>query len=500
MNRQVDLALLYDIARRTDNEALNQFKPYDRQKQFLALTKDCPTTYMSACNGAGKTEVGAAIDAYHMLGEYPEDYEGYRLPKAMAVWIGAANPSVLSRALQQRLFCAGGYAAIKDELDKPNEPWSGLIPKRAILDLNRESNTNFVQDAVIRHRSGEKCHVRFFHYGLQATRLAGEHPVGWVHCDEIPPLAVWNELIARQRTAADAIKAIITATPEFHADQEMIDRLFSEEWTRDGNGQLTVSIDDVPEYIMSSKAKEQAKRETAPALAPAKLYGEPVFGAKLFTRIKLSDRRKSLAEFNEILATRPLTVVAGLDFGFNDATAYVTLYTDASNGVSYLHRTHKKNEMTPTEFCNSLRSSNYDLEIPTAWPHDGTQRNKREDKRPFIVSYREYGINALPEHVKKPVKEADKHVVWWDIEQKAIEEKFYVVDGNYEIENEWSKLRIGNDGKAKGEDHAMDALAVAWQARQFGRQVRTAATQGAQMTPDPYKTAQESGIPAHLLL
>lgn len=498
--RKLEYAYLLDIKNRNAKDAINHFEPYDKQQLFIDMTAKSPTSYLSACNGAGKTEVGATIDTHIITGVYPDNYTGYRTDKCLSVWIGSTNPDLLVQGIQEKLFCAGGFDVIKDKLADKDSTWTGKIPKRLVLDISRDANTSFVKTALVQHVSGEVCDVRFFHYALQPKRIAGKHPVQWVHCDEIPPLKIWNELIARQRTTDDGIKAIITATPEFDADQEMINRLFEEEWTQDGNSRMTIPIDDVPDWIISKANKEQAKRETAPALAPAKLYGEPVFGAKFFGRIKPEDIRISRGEFETALESRPFASISGMDFGFNDAMAHVTLHIDVGNGDCFLSRTVKETEMTAAEFCNNLRTTGVDLTVPTGWPHDGMVRTKREDKKPFIHSFRDYGLNCLSEHVKKPVKESNKHSFWWDIEQKAIEKKFFIVEGggNHQIEEEWRKLRLGDDGRVVGEDHALDGLACAWQSRPFAKMLYTAPA-----VADPavlsVQRAQNLGIPAHLL-
>ena len=49
---------------------------YDWQKDFAKKTNEYYECCLCAANQIGKTYTGTTLDAIHLLGDYPDDYEG----------------------------------------------------------------------------------------------------------------------------------------------------------------------------------------------------------------------------------------------------------------------------------------------------------------------------------------------------------------------------------------------------------------------------------------
>ena len=376
----LDLLTLY---KGMNAEHLGHFEPYERQRDVIEATKHAPVTWMSSCNGAGKTALGAMINIWHWTGEYPDDYQGRRMEECGEYWVLAPSALLLKNAIQTQLFLDGTFSEIKADLELDGLGWSntdptrgGKMPKRCIISIEKATHYTekdaYVATMKVRHVSGGINTVKFYHYELGAKKLAGKHNVLFWHCDEVPPEDIFTELKARQGTNKIGIFGLITATPERFADQEMIRDAFSEEWIEKGNARVVVDIMDVPLRVMPTR--QQKIDDCSPKNAPAKLHGLPMNGAMFFSlqpemfTISHSDwidkkRQGSWARIN------------GMDFGFNDDTAIAQLWTDITSGTTVLVKSFKKPEMSPPEFATAARASGIEIDEPTAWPHDGMRRD-----------------------------------------------------------------------------------------------------------------------------
>ncbi|MGB1318845.1 MAG: hypothetical protein ACPG5W_11585, partial [Flavobacteriales bacterium] len=60
---------------------------YGWQNKFIAATQDYSFCVLMASNQCGKTRTGTEIDAYHLLGEYPDDWEGFEFDFPPMCWL-----------------------------------------------------------------------------------------------------------------------------------------------------------------------------------------------------------------------------------------------------------------------------------------------------------------------------------------------------------------------------------------------------------------------------
>lgn len=91
-SRAKRLELLGYLEEKKRRESQRQFKLqfetlYDWQRKFNKATADNTSCMLMAANRVGKTRTGLTIDAAHLLGDYPGDWEGHRFSHAPLCWL-----------------------------------------------------------------------------------------------------------------------------------------------------------------------------------------------------------------------------------------------------------------------------------------------------------------------------------------------------------------------------------------------------------------------------
>ncbi|WP_146141584.1 hypothetical protein [Pseudomonas aeruginosa] len=89
-SRAKRLELLGYLEEKKRRESQRQFKLqfetlYDWQRKFNKATADNTSCMLMAANRVGKTRTGLTIDAAHLLGDYPSDWEGHKFSHAPCV-------------------------------------------------------------------------------------------------------------------------------------------------------------------------------------------------------------------------------------------------------------------------------------------------------------------------------------------------------------------------------------------------------------------------------
>ena len=514
MNQALDTFFI-DMFHESENDHYEHFKPYAKQLDFIESTKYCPIAYLSAGNGCGKTATGAFIDVCHWTGIYPDWWEGHRFDNSGTHWVFSTSPGTLIKGVQEQLFCEGGFDKIQQALNDPMKPWAidihrgGKLPKRYIKSVKKASHYTkedaYVEGLEVYHVDGGISHVWFGHYDLGAKKMAAKHNVLSIHWDEIPPHSMYSEGVARQRTTETGYHQIITATPEKTADQLMIAEVFDDKWEAVGNGRTVITIDDVPDHIISEEAKESAKRLTPERDKPAKLYGMPVSGSVFFSK-NPSDIVISHSEWLNLKSKNVYRIINGLDFGFNDDAAIAQLYI-GTDGHIVLAKSLKRRRLKPYQFAEAAKTAKFDIDYyPCGWPHDGVRQDKDMSPRKVGADtlktvaqfHKEAGFKMLPHHNKKFAKESEKHVIFEHLETMAEQGMFFIVAGNSEFEEEWRNLQVGEDGKVKGKDHILDAVVAAWMARSAGVKAKEKVQLIDVMRNDLSRTGNNSTVSSHL--
>jgi len=177
---QRKVSIKREIHRRSRlNMALNQYNQfYDWQHEFCKSTADYYESCLIAANQIGKTFTGTTIDAFHLLGDYPEGYEGYKFDFAPSCWALGYSMEKTRDLLQTALF--GKYLS--------GEFVGGLIPKERIVKNGWESaggTVNAMRTVRVKHKSGRHSQIQFWSYSQGQHAIMGD-VVDWVHIDEEP--------------------------------------------------------------------------------------------------------------------------------------------------------------------------------------------------------------------------------------------------------------------------------------------------------------------------
>jgi len=146
--KQIELLRLLEERKRRDeiNQLnINYASLYDWQKRFISATIDNRSCMLMAANRVGKTRTGLTVDAYHLTGNYPDDWTGHRFEHAPRVWLLGFSMEKTRDLLQQPLFGRLEGAGFM----------GGLIHKDLITGhFSAQGTSGAMREVRVKHRSG----------------------------------------------------------------------------------------------------------------------------------------------------------------------------------------------------------------------------------------------------------------------------------------------------------------------------------------------------------
>lgn len=138
-----------------------------------------------AGNRTGKTYCVCYEATCHMIGWYPEWWEGRRFDRPVVCWASGEDVKAVRESLQPKL------------IGTMEEKGTGLIPRDNIVDAMARSGVSGAADyAVIRHSSGGFSRLSFKSYD-QGRESFQASEVDVVVLDEEPPLPIYTESLTR---------------------------------------------------------------------------------------------------------------------------------------------------------------------------------------------------------------------------------------------------------------------------------------------------------------
>ena len=353
------IRLLEEKARRDAQKAhLIQYDTlYDWQLKFNKATSEHRACMLMAANQVGKTRTGVTIDAFHLTGDYPDDWEGHRFEKPPLIWLLGFSGEKTRDLLQTPLF----GRIVNGDLE------GGLVSADRIVDKKSMTGTSgAMREVRVRHKSGGVATCQFWSYSQGAHALMGD-VVDWYHIDEEPR----DKNIAPQvwtRTAnGDSGKGgrgILTFTPE------------------NGRTDLVVKFLDDPSpdqyiqqatwdeaYHMTEETKQSLLEQYPDWQKDMRTKGIPLLGHGLIYDIGNNDIKCDPFELPD-----HWYVINGMDFGLDHPQAHVQLWWDKDEDCIYVARAWKKANCLPEVAWGAVKS--WAADVPTAWPHDGLMREK----------------------------------------------------------------------------------------------------------------------------
>ena len=208
---QIEYAQLLEeqIKRNKNNKALRVYESfYPWQETFNDATLENNYCLLMAANQVGKSRTGCCIDAFHLTGEYPDDWKGYKYEQPILAWLLGYSGEKTRDLLQKKLF---------GEYDKATHSFEGgLVPKDKILDQIPMSGTSrAMREVKVKHVGGIST-CQFWSYSQGQHALMGDK-VCWFHIDEEPEdHEIYPQVVTRTLNGdrGKGGRGILTFTPE----------------------------------------------------------------------------------------------------------------------------------------------------------------------------------------------------------------------------------------------------------------------------------------------
>lgn len=350
---------------------------YDWQLRFNAATAEYTACLLMAANQVGKSLTGCVIDAFHLTGDYPDDWEGHKFKKPPMCWLLGYSGEKTRDLLQLKLF--GRFVSGKFE--------GGLVQADKILDHRSMTGTSgAMREVRVKHENGTAT-CQFWSYSQGQSALMGD-VVDWYHIDEEPKDGeIYPQVITRTLNGDNGAggRGILTFTPE-NGKTELVCRFMDEPGA--SMYLQTATWDDA--YHLTESTKESILSQYPPYQRDMRSKGTPLMGAGLI--YEHSEKQIKCEPF-EIPAHWYL--INGLDFGWDHPQAHIQMAWDMGADTFYIIHAFKKSKIQPYEAWHIVQGWSED--VPTAWPADGLQTEKGSAKQQKDY-YEEAGFEMCDEH------------------------------------------------------------------------------------------------------
>lgn len=442
--------LMEKAKRKKDGILLAQYSEwYWWQKKFCEHTRDKFETCLCAANQVGKSRVGTEVDAFHLLGDYPDDYPGHKFGFAPLCWALGFTMEKARDLLQVKLF--GNY-------DKTNGFDGGLVPKSRILGWESATGTpNAMRTVKVKHSSGGTAIMQFWSYSQGQHSIMGD-VVDWVHIDEEPKDQTIRPQVLTRTINGDRGKGgrvIYTFTPE-NGRTELVIK-FMDDPTPD-QAFLKIGWRDAP-HITPEKA-ERLLAQYPEHQRRMRSEGEPMLG---------HGRIYDIAD--EFILCDPFEipdfwdVIGGMDFGYDHPQGFVKLAFDPDHDIVYLTNSWKQAKVSANDAWGA--TNKWLKGIPIAWPPDGLQHEKGRDVNLQQKDhYRKAGFKMLPNHATWMKGGNSVENGLYEIAERQRKGLFKVFRGNESYMEEHRNYHRDEKGKiVKVDDDLLDSGRYAYMMR-----------------------------------
>ena len=422
---------------------------YDWQIEFVAATKDYYECCLCAANQIGKTYLGTDIDAFHLLGEYPDNWPGHTFDFAPSCWGLGYSMEKTRDLLQKALF--GEYVE--------GSFTGGLVPKDRIMSWESATGTpNAMRTVRVRHKSGDIANIQFWSYSQGQHAIMGD-VVDWVHIDEEPKDQTIRPQVLTRTINGDKGKGgriIYTFTPENGRTDLVLQ--FMEEPSKDQFFMMKGWVDaphvtpEKQERLLAQYPKHQRdmRSKGIPMLGHGRIY-------------ELSEDFITCDSFE---IPDHFFVLNGMDFGWDHPQAHIQLVEDRDQGIFYVTRAWKQSNALAEIAWGAVKVWNKG--IPVAWPADGLQTRDGKQQKQLHV---EAGFNMLKDKVTWPDGSNSVEVGLMEIIDLMQKGKFKVFAGLRDVFDEILQYHRDDKGKiAKVRDDLLDAIRYAYMMRRYAVQ------------------------------
>jgi len=440
---------------------------YPWQRRFNAATKTKRACALIAANQVGKTRTGVTIDAAHLTGDYPDDWEGHKFESPPLCWLLGFSGEKTRDLMQHKLFGRLSNGVFD----------GGLIPADRILDYKSMTGTSGAcREVRVKHRKGISV-CQFWSYSQGQHAMMGD-VVDWYHIDEEPEdQEIWPQVVTRTLNGdrGRGGRGILTLTPE-NGKTELVCKFMDE--PDDSMYLQTATWDDAPH--MTEEAKKQALAMYPSYQKDMRSKGVPLMGAGLI--FEHDTKAISCPRFN---IPDHFYLINGCDFGWDHPQAHVQLAIDPDSATVYVTHAWKASKKQPFEAWQAVKA--WAIDVPTAWPHDGNQHEKGSAKQQKEY-YEDAGWNMMDEHSKWEDGGIGVEAGLMRLNELMLTGKFKVFDDLWEVleeirEYHRKSMPNGLSVIVKIKDDIIDAIRTAFMSARYAERKQDIRGTG----PDEYE-------------
>jgi len=350
---------------------------YPWQHRFNNATIDHSACLLLAGNQVGKSLTGCVVDAYHLLGDYPEGWGGHQYNSPPLCWLLGYSGEKTRDLLQLKLF--GRF--VEGEFE------GGLIPKDKIVDYRSMTGTSgAMREVRVRHVRGTAI-CQFWSYSQGAAALMGD-VVDWYHIDEEPKdQTIYPQVITRTLNGDEGRggRGILTFTPE-NGKTEVVTKFMDDPVP--SQYLQTATWDDAPH--MTDEMKEATLAQYPAYQRDMRSKGMPLMGSGLIFEVD-----EDSIKCDPFKVPDYWFIIDGMDFGWSHPQAHIQLVWDRDSDIFYVVNAWKESKKQPFEAWHVVKP--WAEGVPTSWPQDGLQTEKGSAKQQKSY-YIDEGFSLLDEH------------------------------------------------------------------------------------------------------
>ena len=367
-----------------DFQKIEFFKPYPYQSEYFEL-KDksgelARIRALMAGNQVGKTLSSCAEVTYHVTGNYPDDWKGWRFSEPVH-WLVAGKTNDATRDILQKELL--GEPSDKEALG------TGSIPKHLIVSTSRKPGVTDAYDSVlVRHKSGKTSKIFFRGYEQGPEKIMGLRLHGCL-LDEEPPHDFYTQCIAR--TIATNGIIMLSFTPESGVTA-LVHKVMYE--PSDNMALRVATWDDAPH--LTEARKKELENSFPVHEREMRRKGIPMVGSGLV--FPISDEDITVDPFE--IPKHWLRII-GSDFGWEHPFAIGCLAIDPETGLTVLYNTFAKSHLKIPDVADVLRKNCLGW-IPIAWPHDAMKHDPQSGRPYRDILAEDYNLPMLPNPFTNP--------------------------------------------------------------------------------------------------
>lgn len=386
---QINL-LLGSLEKFLSTDRLGDYRAYPKQLEFHALGGQYPSIknrLLQAQNRGGKTLACGAETAYHLTGEYPRWWPGYRFTHPITAWVASATGEA-TRDNAQRML-----------LGMPKQEGTGWIPKRCLTGMYARSGQvrDLYDYLYIRHVSGGLSLLKFRFYAQDVKTWMGV-PVDLMWFDEEPPEKHYYEGLAR--TIDTKGISLMSYTPK--QGSTPIVNLYMKDPKPETSQRAMVQMN-----IRDAQHLTREEQDAEIARWPKHQQRAVIWGLPAMGEGQIYPYAKEEITCPPVIIPDYFPVLGAIDIAGSSTserahpTAAVKLALDPDNDIVYVMREYREKGLRPAEHWLTLK--HFGKGLKWAWPRDASKQTEETGTGEAIIDlYREEGMLALPFHAQWP--------------------------------------------------------------------------------------------------